>query len=73
MRVVTPPTDLIDRCVGQQWYAQADFWDGGVEDAATLYAEPAEVVFRMLIYGELFKDGWHEWMDRTDRVSCSSA
>lgn len=73
MRVVTPLTDLIDRCVGQQWYAQADFWDGGVEDAATLYAEPAEVVFRMLIYGELFKDGWHEWIEGTDRVSCSSA
>jgi hypothetical protein len=83
MRVVNPLTDLIDKCVGEQWYATPDFWDGGCEDAATLYAEPNELVFRMMIYGELFGDGWEEWLKQAsmsgstvsffpERTDCSS-
>ncbi|KAK8090575.1 hypothetical protein PG994_000080 [Apiospora phragmitis] len=47
-------TDIIDKCVGEQWYALPDFWDGGVDDAYTISAEPSETLFHLAIYGELF-------------------
>lgn len=46
--------DLVDRCVGEQWYDIPDFWDGGREDAATLFAEPRATVFHLATYGEMW-------------------
>lgn len=52
--IINPITDLIDKCVGQQWYSAPDFWDGGVDDAYTIDADPSETLFHLSIYGELF-------------------
>lgn len=54
MSTINPVVDLIDRCVGVQWYAQPNFWSGGVDDAYTIQADPPETFFHLLIYGELF-------------------
>ncbi|KAK8119176.1 uncharacterized protein PG998_003802 [Apiospora kogelbergensis] len=52
--VMNPVTDIIDKCVGAQWYNIPDFWDGGADDAYTIQAEPSETLFHLAIYGELF-------------------
>ncbi|KAI5460973.1 hypothetical protein BGZ63DRAFT_388106 [Mariannaea sp. PMI_226] len=52
--IFNPVTDIIDRCVGQQWYSTPDFWDGGVDDAYTIRADPSSTLFHLAIYGELF-------------------
>lgn len=52
--IINPVTDVIDKCVGEQWYATPDFWNGGVSDAYTIDSEPHETVFHLSIYGELF-------------------
>lgn len=52
--IINPVVDIIDKCVGNQWYAIEDFWSGGVSDACTIPAEPAETFFHLAIYGELF-------------------
>ena len=59
--VINPLTDLIDRCVGDQWYATPDFWNGGAEDAVTLYSEPHKAVYQMIVYGELFGGAWEDF------------
>lgn len=51
---LNPVTDLIDKCVGTQWYETPNFWNGGAEDAYTIDAHPDEAVFHWAIYGELF-------------------
>lgn len=52
--LLNPVTDVIDKCVGKQWYDLPDFWDGGVDDAYTIDAAPSETLFHLAIYGELF-------------------
>lgn len=52
--IINPVTDIIDKCVGEQWYATPDFWNGGVSDAYTVSSEPHETLFHLAIYGELF-------------------
>lgn len=52
--IVNPVTDIIDTCVGQQWYSTPDFWNGGVDDAYTIHAEPSDTLFHLAMYGELF-------------------
>ncbi|BFZ58919.1 hypothetical protein PYCC9005_005987 [Savitreella phatthalungensis] len=47
-------TDLVDKCVGEQWYEQEGFWDGGVDDAYTISADPPHTLLHLIIYGELF-------------------
>jgi hypothetical protein len=54
MRVLNPLSDLVDKCVGRQWYSTPDFWDGGVEDAYTFHAEPETQVFQVQMYGDMF-------------------
>lgn len=49
-----PITDIVDKCVGNQWYATPNFWNGGVDDAYTIQAEPSATLFHLAIYGELF-------------------
>lgn len=61
--IVTSLTDLVDKCVGVQWYSTPNFWDGGAEDAVTLWAEPDELLWRWVGYGELFGDGMERWYD----------
>lgn len=63
--IVTSLTDLVDKCVGVQWYSTPNFWDGGAEDAMTLWAEPDELLWRWVGYGELFGAGaetWYDWL-----------
>ncbi|KAI1478224.1 hypothetical protein F4774DRAFT_386262 [Daldinia eschscholtzii] len=52
--VVNPVSNIIDQCVGTQWYATPHFWDGGVDDAYTVDVDPNELIFDLAIYGELF-------------------
>ncbi|SMQ56057.1 unnamed protein product [Zymoseptoria tritici ST99CH_3D1] len=52
--VINPVVDLIDKCVGDQWYATPDFWDGGASDAYTIDSEPGHTFFPLAMYGELF-------------------
>ena len=59
MRVVVPLTDLLDYCVGEQWRGQEDFWNE-VEDAVTLEADPSGMVFRLIMYGEVFGGAWKD-------------
>lgn len=47
-------TDLIDRCVGAQWNATPDFWDGGVSDPITITACATMTYYQLCLYGELF-------------------
>jgi hypothetical protein len=54
MRVLNPLSDLVDKCVGRQWYSTPDFWGGGVEDAYTIHAEPETQVFQLQMYGDMF-------------------
>jgi len=51
---INPVVDIIDKCIGEQWYSTPDFWYGGVDDAATIRADPPETFFHLAIYGELF-------------------
>lgn len=51
---INPAADIIDQCVGKQWYRTPRFWNGGVSDAYTISSEPHESVFHLAIYGELF-------------------
>ncbi|KAL9062877.1 MAG: hypothetical protein Q9157_008568 [Trypethelium eluteriae] len=52
--IMNPVTDIIDQCVGQQWLSTPNFWNGGVDDAYTISADPSETFFHLVIYGELF-------------------
>ncbi|KAI0450106.1 hypothetical protein F5B21DRAFT_492344 [Xylaria acuta] len=52
--LINPVADIIDQCVGKQWYQTPNFWDGGVDDAYTISAEPSETLFHLAMYGELF-------------------
>lgn len=52
--IINPVVDIIDKCVGAQWYANDNFWSGGVSDAYTIHGEPTDTFFHLAIYGELF-------------------
>ncbi|KAI0546359.1 hypothetical protein F4679DRAFT_557703 [Xylaria curta] len=52
--LINPVADIIDQCVGKQWYQTPKFWEGGVDDAYTISAEPSETLFHLAMYGELF-------------------
>jgi hypothetical protein len=52
--IINPVVDIIDKCVGAQWYNTPNFWDGGVSDAYTIHADPPIAFFHLAIYGELF-------------------
>lgn len=67
MSTINPVVDLIDRCVGVQWYQTPNFWSGGVDDAYTIQADPPETFFHLLIYGELFGPSVLEYI-RTSQV-----
>lgn len=52
--VINPLNDTIDAMIGSTWYAQPNFWNGGAEDAFTLYANVSTTTMELLIYGEFF-------------------
>ena len=52
--IINPVTDIIDQCVGTQWYAAPDFWNGGRSDAYTISSDPHQTLFHLAVYGELF-------------------
>lgn len=51
---INPVTDLIDKCIGEQWYATPGFWTGGADDAYTIDGDPDVAIFHLAIYGGLF-------------------
>jgi hypothetical protein len=52
--LINPLSATIDAMIGNAWYAQPDFWNGGAEDAFTLQTDASIATFELLIYGELF-------------------
>jgi hypothetical protein len=71
--VIHPLSDLLDKCVGKQWYDVPDFWDGGREDAATIWAVPEENVYHLGVYGGLFGRVYEDWLipDGDEAAGCS--
>lgn len=62
--IINPTSDIIDKCVGNQWYDTENFWSGGVSDAYTIHAEPEASFFQLAIYGELFGPDFETLLDR---------
>lgn len=60
-RVLYPLTDLLDKCIGEQWRGRDNFWDQ--EDACTIESDPPALVFRMITYGEMFGGAWRMYID----------
>jgi hypothetical protein len=52
--LINPVANIMDKCVGNQWYRTPNFWDGGADDAYTIQSEPEASVYHLAIYGELF-------------------
>ncbi|KAI1204872.1 uncharacterized protein F4807DRAFT_454353 [Annulohypoxylon truncatum] len=52
--VINPISDLIDKCVGKQWYSIPNFWSGGASDAATIRTNEEILIYVLAAYGELF-------------------
>jgi hypothetical protein len=65
--IINPVTDLIDKCVGSQWYSTPNFWDGGVDDAYTIHADPPATLFHLALYGELFGPDFNIFLDPADQ------
>lgn len=61
--VINPVTNIIDQCVGVQWGRTENFWDGGVDDAYTVIADPNNTFFHLAIYGELFGPDLAAYLD----------
>jgi hypothetical protein len=70
---INPVVNLIDQCIGKQWYATPDFWNGGVDDAYTVYADPPENFFHLAIYGGLFGHAFDALLDLSSPSSTRSA
>ncbi len=64
---VNPVTNIIDQCVGEQWYAAEDFWNGGRSDAYTISSDPPVTFFHLAIYGELFAPDIDYWIDPSSK------
>lgn len=67
--ILNPLTDIIDQCVGEQWYSNPNFWNGGVDDAYTIDADPSSTLFHLAIYGELFGPDLATYLDRHRALS----
>lgn len=67
--IINPVANIIDQCVGTQWYAQPDFWNT-VDDAYTIDADPTSTLFHLAIYGELFGPDLAAYLEG-DRASSS--
>jgi hypothetical protein len=65
--VINPIVDLIDKCVGQQWYDTPNFWNGGVDDAWTIDVDPPETFFHLAIYGGLVAREFDAYISQIQR------
>ena len=65
--IINPVTDLIDKCVGVQWYRTPNFWAGGVDDAYTIDSDPPATLFHLALYGELFGPDFEAFLDPTSQ------
>lgn len=61
--IINPITDLIDTCVGVQWYKTPNFWAGGVDDAYTIDSDPPATLFHLALYGELFGPDFEAFLE----------
>jgi hypothetical protein len=61
--------DIVDKCIGEQWRATDNFWNGGASDAWSLIAEPSEALFHIVIYGELFAPDMEEFLDPDSKAA----
>ncbi|KFA73178.1 hypothetical protein S40288_11529 [Stachybotrys chartarum IBT 40288] len=68
--IINPVSDIIDRCVGNQWYETPDFWNGGVSDAYTIDSDPTASLFHLAIYGELFATDLNHYIDGLSAEPC---
>ena len=66
--IINPVTNIMDQCVGNQWYRTPRYWDGGVSDAYTIRSDPSASVFHLAIYGELFGPDFESFFDPRTQV-----
>ena len=69
MSIINPVTDIIDQCVGKQWYSTPNFWNGGVSDAYTISSDPDSTFFHLAIYGELFAPDFEPFLNGSSSSS----
>ncbi|KAI5364603.1 hypothetical protein Slin15195_G041410 [Septoria linicola] len=62
MSIINPVTDIVDKCVGQQWQSTPRFWNGGVSDAYTIESDASLTFFHLAIYGELFSPDFEPFL-----------
>ncbi|PSK42173.1 hypothetical protein B9Z65_4087 [Elsinoe australis] len=67
--IINPITDIMDQCIGQQWYSTPNFWEGGVDDAYTIRSDPPATLFHLAIYGELFGPDLDSFLDPAEAGS----
>jgi hypothetical protein len=67
--IINPVTDVIDKCVGAQWYALPNFWSGGADDAYTISADPPTTLFHLALYGELFGPDFEAFLNPASHTS----
>jgi hypothetical protein len=70
--LINPVIDIIDKCVGEQWRATEDFWNGSASDAWSTIAEPAETLSHFIIYGELFGPDFETFLDPDSKAEITS-
>lgn len=63
LSTLEPVSDLVDRCVGEKWYGQENFWDGAADDARTLAGDPDDAPLHLAIYGEMVGSAWDAWLE----------
>ncbi|KAJ9225032.1 hypothetical protein DTO027B5_2396 [Paecilomyces variotii] len=61
--IINPFADQIDKMVGEQWYREPDFWDGGVSEPETLNTDSNRAAFQIIIYGELFGSSMRAFLE----------
>ncbi|KAI1357900.1 hypothetical protein F5Y08DRAFT_323082 [Xylaria arbuscula] len=71
--LINPVADVIDQCVGRQWYSTPNFWNGGVDDAYTIDAEPVDTFFHLAMYGELFAPDFEPILNQDSQARRLSA
>jgi hypothetical protein len=67
--LMNPAIDIVDKCIGEQWRATDNFWNGGASDAWSLIAEPSEALFHIVIYGELFAPDMEAFLDPDSKAA----
>jgi hypothetical protein len=60
--LINPVINIVDRCVGVQWCGLENFWNG-TSNAPDLTADPSDMLFYLIIYGELFGPDMEAFLD----------